>query len=326
MKTITSLFFLVFMSLVLPAQDLLNLNPKNSCSYFGEEITDPIYGFASSNDAQRTVGDIVELVGLRPNFEIKAGNVPNAVATVQDGKRLIIYSQDFMLKVRNNTGNDWAATSILAHEIGHHLNGHTIGEGGSRPSLELESDQFSGFILGKMGATLQQAQKAISIHGTDRGSSTHPPRSARLEAIAVGWNKATEGQQPTPTSRSDPNGQERYPPAVNKGEISQPARPEPRKTTTINIGYGGDLYGCGLPITITIAGVSFMPVGNHFQVADIPSGQQSYTVSGQINCLSVGSCTVQGTGTIDVQPNQTYWVMWQNSAYGQCTVWLSTEN
>ena len=37
--------------------------------------------------------------------------------------------------------------TLLAHEVGHHLNGHTIHRGGSTPELELEADEFAGFIL-----------------------------------------------------------------------------------------------------------------------------------------------------------------------------------
>ena len=34
---------------------------------------------------------------------------------------------------------------------------HTLERGGSRPEIELEADEFSGFVLRKMGATLPQA-------------------------------------------------------------------------------------------------------------------------------------------------------------------------
>ena len=58
-------------------------------------------------------------------------------------------------------GDPWAPVSIMAHEIGHHLSGHTITSGGSRPAIELEADKFSGYVLYRMGATQTAATKAI---------------------------------------------------------------------------------------------------------------------------------------------------------------------
>jgi hypothetical protein len=134
----------------------------------------------------------MEAVGLKPRFELKAANVDNAAAVIYDSKRYILYSQNFISKIEGATRTNWAAISILAHEIGHHLNGHTLERNGSRPSSELEADEFSGFVLRKMGASLPQAQAAMRILADEEGSYTHPARSARLEAIAVGWKQADE--------------------------------------------------------------------------------------------------------------------------------------
>ncbi|MDQ3535579.1 MAG: membrane-binding protein, partial [Bacteroidota bacterium] len=91
---------------------------------------------------------------------------------------------------QNATQTDWAAISILAHEIGHHLNGHTMMTKGGNPALELEADEFSGFVLRKMGASLVEAQKAMKLISDVIGSATHPKRSLRLTAIAKGYNSA----------------------------------------------------------------------------------------------------------------------------------------
>lgn len=78
----------------------------------------------------------------------------------------------------------------MAHEIGHHLQGHTLVPGGSRPPSELEADDFSGFTLYQMGAELEDAQKAMATFGDPNGSATHPPRDQRLVAIEKGWDRA----------------------------------------------------------------------------------------------------------------------------------------
>lgn len=168
------------------------------CSYFGEKSPSEIYGFESDSEAQQALEKIIEQTGLPINFELMAGNVPNAAAVIQcdsitgDCKRHILYNQDFMIRLKQKTKTDWAAMSILAHEIGHHLSGHTILQGGSRPRLELEADKFSGFVLFHLGATLDEAQIAINTFVGNKGSTTHPGRSARIAAITNGWKQGSD--------------------------------------------------------------------------------------------------------------------------------------
>ncbi|MGV8932535.1 MAG: hypothetical protein ACOH1R_10565 [Luteimonas sp.] len=67
----------------------------------------------------------------------------------------------------------------MAHEIGHHLSGHTITEGHSRPEIELEADKFSGYVLYKMGAPLADSTQAIMAMGSPTEQPTHPARDRR---------------------------------------------------------------------------------------------------------------------------------------------------
>lgn len=137
-----------------------------------------------------------------PNFLIRAANVPNAVATLMGPQRAILYNQQFMLQVKNATKTEWSAISVLAHEVGHHLQGHTLQSGGSRPPIELEADKFSGYVLYRMGASLDQAQAAMKIVANDQGTSTHPGKSARLAAITNGWLNAKELTQDKPDTKA----------------------------------------------------------------------------------------------------------------------------
>jgi hypothetical protein len=170
------------------------------CSYYGEPIGTPVTGFASSAEAKNVINKIIDVIGLQPSFEIRAANIPNAAAVVQGGKRYILYNPNFLSSVEQAAGDKWASIAILAHEIGHHLNGHTITGIGSRPSLELEADEFSGFVLRKMGASLQQAQLAMKIAADQRTSATHPGKNDRLNYIAYGWNKADAQMAGRPTT------------------------------------------------------------------------------------------------------------------------------
>jgi hypothetical protein len=147
-------------------------------------------GGTATDDAQEIINDIITTVGLKANFEVRAATIANAAATNYRGKRFIVYDPAFIKKLNEAAGNRWASVSILAHEIGHHLNGHTLANNGSQPALELEADEFAGFVMEKMGATLQQAQAAMKLAASYKPSLTHPGQQDRLAAIQKGWERA----------------------------------------------------------------------------------------------------------------------------------------
>jgi len=146
--------------------------------------------FTSSADAEKIVSGIMDAMGLESKFKIKVANVPNVEATIKHHERYILYNPDFINKVNEATKDKWASIFILAHEVGHHLDGHTEAGLRSCPAIELEADQFAGFVLCKMGATLQQSQLAMYYISNMASSKTHPGRLDRLEALEKGWNKA----------------------------------------------------------------------------------------------------------------------------------------
>lgn len=148
---------------------------------------------AQSATGQRDVlREITDVVGLKPRFQLRAtSEVENAAAVVYNGQRYLLYNPQFVATVNRAGRTDWAGTSILAHEMGHHLNGHTLTGRGSNPADELEADEFSGFVLRKMGASLAEAQAAMAIISEEAASATHPGRAQRLTAISTGWKQAT---------------------------------------------------------------------------------------------------------------------------------------
>ena len=175
------------------SQVLGEIQIGESCSYFGEDLPMKVATFSSDKNAENSIQRIVEATGLPQNFSVKAASVPNAAAVIKDQDRLILYSQSFMIDTKEETGSEWGPVSIMAHEVGHHLSGHTLVSGGSRRQFELQADYFSGFVLQKMGATLEEARIAMSILGSENGSATHPPKRDRLAAITNGWLKSCEG-------------------------------------------------------------------------------------------------------------------------------------
>lgn len=138
---------------------------------------------------QQIVTEIMNAVGLRSNFTLKPANVDNLEAAVSRHKRYILYNPEFISWLNKATNDKWAVIALLAHEIGHHLNGHTLKKRGIS-LLELEADEFAGFVLNKMGASLEQSQRVMYYVAKARESDTHPARADRMLAIKRGWSKA----------------------------------------------------------------------------------------------------------------------------------------
>ena len=141
-------------------------------------------------EAREMLSEIMAVVGLHPNFELKEARVANIEASISHRKRYILYNPDYISWINKTTKDKWAAIALLAHEVGHHLNGHTIRKSGSTPKLELEADEFAGFVLYKLGASLEQAQEVMKYIARTEASRTHPARNSRMLAIENGWKNA----------------------------------------------------------------------------------------------------------------------------------------
>jgi hypothetical protein len=166
-------------------------------NYYGQKINEKAFcnqfSFRSKEIAEKAVDEIVRRSGLKRNFYVmECPNTDNCFAAIQGQTRLIVYDGSFMKKANDLSKSDWGALSILAHEIGHHLQGHTIIEGGSDPTKELEADEFSGFVMYQMGASLKDAQAAIYKLTSDYDGGTHPARPKRLAAIKKGYDNAQD--------------------------------------------------------------------------------------------------------------------------------------
>ena len=160
--------------------------------------------FSSNLDADTALDRILEVVGLSKNFVLApCSDINNAVAVSFKGVRYILYDPEFMSMLSRNTSN-WTNLFILAHEVGHHVNGHSLdlvlyaGEIVDAPELkkkreqELEADEFAGFVLAKLGASLTQTTSSVSkLSNDDDTYSTHPSRDKRERKIIQGWKRAS---------------------------------------------------------------------------------------------------------------------------------------
>ena len=146
-------FLLFLLPACLPAQEVIRI--RDFCAYRNETILSEYYQWAPGTEADQIVSDICRAVSLQKNFIVKASNVENAMALMDaDGHRMILYSTLFLEKFKADTRTRWAAYSVLAHEIGHHLNHHRFDESdpARRRILELQADEFSGGALRLLGS------------------------------------------------------------------------------------------------------------------------------------------------------------------------------
>jgi hypothetical protein len=147
--------------------------------------------FQSVYEAKKILDEMLDTINWKENFSIREQNgIRNAYATIINRIRWIIYDNNFLEDVDAYAATKWASISILAHEMGHHYYNHTVSGTGSTPPKEIEADAFSGYVMQKLGANLNESVAAITAIASDRASSTHPAKKDRIAAISRGWNTA----------------------------------------------------------------------------------------------------------------------------------------
>jgi len=138
------------------------------------------------------VAAIARLINFQWPIQVYVGGVANASATVLNDGPAIVYNADFLEKL--SQCNPLAATTVLAHEVGHHAMADTVWMGlyGSFKDpwqKELAADWVSGLAMKRMGISLESTLSGIecSMGSFSPGSPTHPDSQKRLFAIKEGW-------------------------------------------------------------------------------------------------------------------------------------------
>ncbi len=156
--------------------------------------------------------EICSAMGLAMRFSVFAGDVEAAEARLAGNQRQIIYNEDWLRNLEISSDEQAVPVLvILAHEIGHHLNGHTLDQipsdviapGGPRFRLreELEADTFAGNIVARLNEPYQLGLPAFAS-ASETATRDHPSREERTNYFIGGWNSA-----PVPGNRNDPNDQ-----------------------------------------------------------------------------------------------------------------------
>ena len=192
--------------------------------------------FMSDSEAEIALDKILNTIGASKNFVLTpCSETNNAAATSYKGIRYILYDKEFMQSINSRT-NNWSSLAILAHEVGHHINGHaldiTMYLGGvveveslaNQRKQELEADEFAGFILARLGADLNNALAFTEILlEKDDTYDTHPTKSKRVNAVRKGFNKAggdstLSNTNNTPTEYTQKNSNMSVEEYINRGK------------------------------------------------------------------------------------------------------------
>jgi tetratricopeptide (TPR) repeat protein len=184
-------------------QDALSLCLAYQQNLFSSNQNNKQTNFNSITLANDKLGEILSVIGASKRFIVQpCSNINNALAVQFKGIRYILYDPEFMNALSKQ--NSWSNYFILAHEVGHHVNGHaldiilyatdtvdSISLSESRQQ-ELEADEFAGFVLAKLGATFEQTISDLDKYSSDDDDtySTHPNKTKRLKAIKKGYNTA----------------------------------------------------------------------------------------------------------------------------------------
>ena len=168
----------------------------NRVCAFGGSVTGAVSNVGRpSEQAVRIIGRITDGVGIRRNFKILAADIEHwlAFATIHDEKRYIVYDRSSFSWPDGQAL--WAGVLTFGHEVGHHIASHVFANEQSQHEQELEADQFAGFAMYKLGATLEQATARFWDWPA---SSTHPAGLVRKNAVADGWHQAAQMAEAKP--------------------------------------------------------------------------------------------------------------------------------
>lgn len=147
--------------------------------------------YITEQEARQIINHIASISGLSPSCNVvEDHSVKKAIAYIKNNERYIGYNPIELGKIRDSSGTAWAVVSIFAHEMAHHLLGHTLKPADVDRQDELSCDRYAGHVLYRLGANRNEALAVIPFTGSHSGSESHPPRKSREIAATNGWEEA----------------------------------------------------------------------------------------------------------------------------------------
>jgi hypothetical protein len=171
-------------------------------------------------DTQMTVGSLLKEAGIKSAIPAYTGPVKGIEAALMDKRPTIVYDVEYVRSLSAKAKNNWTVISVMAHAIGHFATeGYDEDIDPAKQTdryfaRELRADQFSGQLLKKLGASLDDSLAAVNA--MDGVQAPYPTLAKRIEAITQGYTDQ-QGDEPKPKPRSKPA----------RANIGTPAPPSP---------------------------------------------------------------------------------------------------
>lgn len=165
----------------------------NGCNYSSDDIDGLVSLFDTSEKAEAIISEIINAVPEYRNkdyhFILRIASVANARAASKNGQRYILFNEEFLDNFEINAKTRWAAYSVFAHEIGHHVLKHDLAseDNSQRKRWEFEADYYSGRVLARLGAEHYEALSGIRNFDVAEFSETHPDPTEREKKVEAGF-------------------------------------------------------------------------------------------------------------------------------------------
>lgn len=201
------MFRFIFIVLVISSLTQAKVVFADSKYYYDSRQCSKLHETPSSRlvEVEEIFQNLLEYSGLKGKFYLcPVAFTSKAFATNAfslEGKVSIVgqfigYDSGFINNLKKQTGY-WGVTGVLAHELAHHILGHTHDGLGSQPKKELEADFIAGMLMELSGASLSNSMLLPSQPFLADGGLTHPDGKDRVIAFKKGWYKGCE-KRPTP--------------------------------------------------------------------------------------------------------------------------------
>ena len=155
--------------------------------------------FATNEDAQRLVDELLGYLGLHADYQIYVTDNPDATANAAAAydtitkAREIFFNRAFMQKYLATARSDLGLYFIAAHEVAHLIALHSLRQ--IDPiQKEIEADYYAGFVLGVKTNDCDKVVAAISAfpdQSARERTATHPALAQRRVAVGRGCSDAT---------------------------------------------------------------------------------------------------------------------------------------
>jgi hypothetical protein len=155
-------------------------------------------------DLEAVVDAVLTAAG-QPRLVVRiraSDNVKTAAASIEAGRKVIEFNPGFLARLRQRAQTDWSAVLVLSHEVAHLLAGHASPKAVSPDDLrrfELEANRAAGVLLGRLGASRDEALRSLRA-GCELDGVSKSDCAAHETAVEVGWHvgvPANKRLQPT---------------------------------------------------------------------------------------------------------------------------------